>query len=144
MNANSHRTAITRKHISLPTRYLLENNLLHGNVVDYGCGKGMNADILSIDKYDPYYFPMTITKKYDTVICNYVLNVIPDEADRQDVISAMKLILKKQGTIYISVRADKKNLNGWTKKKTWQGLIELDYPTIEKNSNFVMYEIKDK
>ena len=59
---NSHKTAIKRNKLSAPMRYLSENNLLKGDLLDYGCGRGDDADLLSMDKYDP-----PIVLSYDTI-----------------------------------------------------------------------------
>ena len=39
-NKYSHLTAIDRKYLSFPARYLLQNKLLKGKVLDFGCGLG--------------------------------------------------------------------------------------------------------
>lgn len=53
----SWRTAIRRKDISLPTKFLVKENLIKGMVLDYGCGYGFDADSLGFEKYDPRFFP---------------------------------------------------------------------------------------
>lgn len=39
-------TAIKRTDLSVPTRYLLQHNLLKGRILDYGCGFGYDTDEL--------------------------------------------------------------------------------------------------
>ena len=39
-------TAIKRTDLSVPTRYLLQHNLLKGRILDFGCGFGYDTDEL--------------------------------------------------------------------------------------------------
>lgn len=39
-------TAIKRTDLSVPTRYLLQHNLLKGRILDFGCGFGFDTDEL--------------------------------------------------------------------------------------------------
>lgn len=134
-----HRTAIGRNKLSKPTRFLKENNLLTGNILDFGCGRGQDADRLMMDKYDPYYFSEYPTKKYDTIICNYVLNVISSEEQKQ-VISQIQELLS--GIAYITVRRDiKKDIKT---KFTTQRVVKLSYPSIFKDSTMEIYKIEKK
>lgn len=138
-----HKTAISRRSLSTPMRYLQDNSLIKGRALDYGCGRGQDADELGIDKYDPNSqwneYP---SGTYDTITCNFVLNVIEDPELRAGLMSSILHLLDKNGVAYISVRNDKKNLNGTTSRGTWQGFIELDLPIVKKTSNFVMYKLE--
>ena len=142
----AHLTAITRKTLSKPMQYLVEQDLIKGNALDYGCGKGFDCDALGISGYDPFHrqtmsLDMTPDRVFNTIACNYVLNVIPDEQERKDVIEQIKTLLTDDGIAYISVRNDVKELNGYTSKGTWQGHILLDLPIVKKTSNFIMYKV---
>jgi len=139
----SYKTAIHRKRLSGPAKYLSENGLLRGDVLDYGCGRGGDASKLDIDSYDPYHNPDGLDegKLYDTIMCNYVLNVIVDAEERYEVIAKIRSLLKEGGIAYISVRNDIKNLNGYTSIGTWQGFIHLPYTVYKRSSQFVMYII---
>ncbi|HEY9694428.1 MAG TPA: methyltransferase domain-containing protein [Oculatellaceae cyanobacterium] len=80
-NKFSHLTAIERVYLSFPARFLIENNLLQGKILDFGCGFGNDVKLLQqkgldITGYDPYYFPQYPNEKFDTIICFYVLNVL--------------------------------------------------------------------
>ena len=76
---NPQLTAIERTSISFPTRWLKQNNLLKGEILDFGCGFGFDTDQLKeqgfdILGYDNYYRPDYPEKRFDTIVCNYVLN----------------------------------------------------------------------
>ena len=48
----SYKTAKSRQTLSVPMRYL--RLCLNGRLLDYGCGKGSDADALGMEKYDPH------------------------------------------------------------------------------------------
>jgi hypothetical protein len=102
----SHLTALKRSKLSAPAKYLQDKDLLVGEILDYGCGKGDDAKHLSADGYDPYYKSTPVTKKYDTILATYVLNVIADVEERRDVVSKVRGLLKPRGCAYITVRRD--------------------------------------
>lgn len=142
MEHNSYKTAMKRKELSTPMRYLVEEGLLLGRILDYGCGHGDDADALGIEKYDPYHFPAELEGKFNTITCIYVLNTLPDEDERWEVTHKVRNLLAPYGKAYIAVRNDKRNLNGWTQRKTWQGHIELKLPILHKTQNYIIYELK--
>ena len=143
MENKSHLTAIARNAPSRPTMYLSACGKLRGRVLDYGCGRGKDADVFGFERFDPFYFPDMPVGTFDTVVCNYVLNVVPSPVERVCILDAIKAALSPGGIAYITVRNDRKKLNGWTQRKTWQGLIELDLPVVTTNSNFTMYLLED-
>lgn len=142
MNTNSHKTAITRRSLSAPTKYLMSQNLLKGTLLDFGCGKGYDCDHLKCEGYDPHYRPNKLLKnEYDTIFCNYVLNTLEEDMHPQ-VIQKIKSLLSSEGVAYISVRNDLANLNGFTKKGTYQTPVDLDLPLIYKTSSYKIYELR--
>lgn len=138
---NAYKTAIARTKLSAPMKWLDEQGKLLGECLDYGCGRGYDCDTLDIDGYDPHFRPFEPSGQYDTITCNYVLNVVQDDTERKEILEKIKSLLTPDGRAYITVRADKANLKGTTSKGTWQGLIELDLPVARKTSGFVMYEM---
>lgn len=142
MANQSHKTAISRNKLSAPMCHLNEHSLLKKRALDFGCGRGQDADRLGIDKYDPHWHNEPLSGLYETITCNFVLNVIPGDLERRAVLSKIKTYLAPGGIAYISVRNDKAALKGWTKRGTWQGFIELDLPVVKRSSSFVMYELK--
>ena len=125
----SHKTAITRKKLSVPMRKLQEQGLLDPRltILDYGCGKGSDARLLLeqnfyVSGYDPYFYPdnrVLMDDFYDVVTCNYVLNVIKLDKDIDELMRNIKRVLMKNGVAYITVRRDIKE-DGYTSNGTYQ------------------------
>ena len=151
---NAHKTAITRSKVSAPTKFLLREahirNLDKVRVLDFGCGKGYDADVYGFDKYDPSYFPEYPTGQYDYIMCNYVLNVLTKE-DEADILEQIDELLKPDGAAFISVRRDRCETYGtlttnghFTKRGTYQRRVELPFESLGKISGgvktYVMYK----
>lgn len=86
------KTALHRKGPSAPLLLLLEQHAVIGRVLDYGCGHGADVEYLKSLSfpavgYDPKWAPVLPTGRFDTVLCTYVLNVLPkwkaDEVARE-------------------------------------------------------------
>lgn len=148
---NSNRTAIKRNKLSGPAKYLRDNDRLEGRILDYGCGRGDDVVILRAQGYDaigydPYWQPTMLagTGLYDTIVCTYVLNCISDQALINNIVKYMSYLTSEEGSIYISVRNDIKNLNGYTEKGTYQAEVNVASGYVEeivKNSTFKMWRL---
>ena len=147
-NPNTHLTAKERNTLSFPARILLERSLLKGQVLDYGCGFGSDVRILTakgieIEGYDPYYFPDLAEKKFDTVLCFYVLNVLLPEEQMQ-VLMNISSVLKPGGKAYFAVRRDLQKdgyrLHKIHEKYTYQCTVKLPFKSIFLNDNCEIYE----
>jgi 2-polyprenyl-3-methyl-5-hydroxy-6-metoxy-1,4-benzoquinol methylase len=138
----AHLTAIARNKPSVPMRRLHKNDRLHGsNMLDYGCGRGKDAEAFNMTKYDPHYFnDVSVMQlgQYDIITCNYVLNVIESPIERQRVLDDIRLMLRKGGLAYITVRRDIKT-EGYTKRGTYQENITLNLPILWENSSYCTY-----
>ncbi len=134
-----HKTAIKRNKMSAPAKKIFQAGLILGRCLDYGCGRGDDSRILSMSRYDPYYFPSKPSGPFETILCTYVLNVIESHQERVEVLRDISALLSKNGKAYITVRNDIDKLNGYTKMGTWQGKIELDLPVVFKKRHFVTY-----
>lgn len=68
-------SAMTRR--SVPMAVWRERGLLEGEILDFGCGH----DDHGWARYDPFTAPdpAPLTRTWDRVVCNYVLNVQPAE-----------------------------------------------------------------
>lgn len=136
------RTATKRNKLSKPLRWLREQGLLEGRHLDYGCGRGDDADELGCERYDPHFSPVMPPGWFDTITCLYVLNVIESERSRLSVVRDIQSKLEDDGRAYISVRANRKDLKGLTSIGTWQGLVTLNLPIVYKDSDTVIYELR--
>jgi len=137
---NSHKTAIARSALPVPTRWLLAQGMIHGHVLDYGCGKckEVNDSVLatapgvqSVLSYDPYFHPDAVRnsarERFDVVLCNYVLCTLPIEAEK-GVLKGLQDHLLPNGVAYVSVRNDvPKGGYGVSSKGTYQRKVTLPY-----------------
>lgn len=151
LNLNSHLTAIERSQLSYPTRLLLKKNCLIGTILDFGCGFGKDVSDLknkgyNVYGYDPYYSPKYPQGRFDTVYCNYVLNVL-QKNEQAKVIFEISKLLKKGGKAYFAVRRDIKKsgfrLHYIHKQKTYQTNVILPFKTLFKNENMELYEYQN-
>ena len=151
----SYRTAIGRKTLPAPVRFLLKENLIHGDILDYGCGrcKALNDKVLakapgisSITSYDPFFCPNELLEgelwDYDTILCTYVLCVVSKEVG-QSILQTIKILLKTDGVAYITVRNDSpRKGHGVSSKGTLQRKVELPYlEEFKKTSQFRIYRL---
>jgi 2-polyprenyl-3-methyl-5-hydroxy-6-metoxy-1,4-benzoquinol methylase len=135
----SYKTAIVRKKLSSPTQYLLDNELIRGRVLDYGCGKGFDCDWLKCHGYDPHHRNVNLHGKYDTILCNFVLNVLRTKQERDFVANTVFNLLEKGGNAFFAVRNDKGKLNGKTKIGTYQCLVTMRLPILKKTSGYLIF-----
>lgn len=147
LNPNSHLTAKERDTLSFPAKILLNKNLLLGDVLDFGCGFGSDVKLLkekgvNIEGYDKYYFPDYPSKKFDTIICFYVLNVLMPE-EQTTVLMELSQLVKPTGKVYIAVRRDLQFEGFRThkihQKKTYQCNVILNSKSFFKNENCEIY-----
>lgn len=112
-------TAIRRKTLSVPMLWLSQKgHILPGGksrrFLDYGCGRGEDALMMGWESYDPHWEPRKLKPfTYDTITCNYVLNVL-DAEEQIDVLKSIASLLTEDGVVYISVRRDL-----WKRKQSW-------------------------
>ena len=142
MKHNSHLTAIARKTLPVPTRWLLQHGMLTGSVMDYGCGKCASVNPPGWFNYDPYYQPNANfgTDRFDTIVCNYVLCTLPNR-ERMDVLKHIQTLLRLNGVAYISVRNDRPK-QGWgiSSRGTYQGRVrKLPLPILRNVKQYRIY-----
>jgi hypothetical protein len=116
MNMNSGATAIRRQAVSAPTEWIVENQMVWGNVCHFGEGHAyMDTDAIrqmpqtdSVFAYDPnseddHKRTLPLGSPFDYIVSNYVLNVLePDERE-----AALILMYRKANYSLITVRLDK-------------------------------------
>ena len=141
MNTARGRVVNRQSMVSAPLKALVQKGLLVGRVLDYGSGRGTDADKLGMEKYDPHYHSTRPKGKFDTVVSSYVLNVIhPVNID--DVVSDMYDLLKDGGKAYIAVRRDIKQ-EGYTSTGTLQHHVVLNLPVESRMAGkFVIYRLE--
>jgi len=137
MTNSKHKTAITRNKPSVPMRYLARKNLLTGNKLDFGSGKGFDANYFAMDKFDTFYSPAYPQKRYDTITCNYVLNVCFTK-EIKAILNTIKSLLNQSGIAYITVRRDIIK-PGFTSKGTYQKNVILDLPVLKETNSYCTY-----
>lgn len=149
-NPYSHLTAKERETLSFPAKLLFNKSLIVGDVLDFGCGFGKDVELLkakgiNITCYDKHYFPKYPTKKFDTIICFYVLNVLMQE-EQATVLMQLSQLVKPTGKVYFAVRRDLQYEGFRThkvhQKQTYQCNVKLAYKSIFKNENCEIYEYK--
>lgn len=133
--------------MSFPTKWLLRNGMIQGRVLDYGCGFGKDVEELragsfDVIGYDPYYFPEKANEKFDTVLCQYVLNVL-EPIYQTEVLMEISRLLKSSGTAYFAVRRDIKYQGYRTHKvhlkKTYQCNVKLPFKSVFTNEFCEIY-----
>ena len=124
---NSHNTSINK----LAATYKKFKGLLQESriVLDYGAGKYIcnikefcSENNINIELYDPFNSAIdhvNFTKKYDTVICNNVLNVIYSDNDLREVIKNC-IGLAEKVVIFKIYQGDKTGISDFTKRNTFQ------------------------
>lgn len=141
-------TAIKRTDLAVPTRYLLQHQLLKGRILDFGCGYGFDTDELKrqgydIIGYDYYYRPDYPEGKFDTIICNYVLNVLEPYAQAEVMMNVTNL-LSPQGTAFFAVRRDLTEvgfrLHAIHKQYTYQCHVRLPFLSLVCNNSYELYQ----
>jgi len=87
------KTAIRRRALSQPMRFLVEAGVVRRgwSVFDYGCGVGSDVGALQEEGieahgWDPFYFPEESKRECDIVHLGYVLNVIEEADEREEVL----------------------------------------------------------
>ena len=121
--------------------YLATNGFFNSYLcLDYGCGRGFDADAFGFEKYDPHYFPQVPEGEFDIITCNYVLNVIPLDGE-EEVVDKIWNLLAPDGVAYITVRRDVKK-EGLTSRGTFQRNVVLNFIIeFEKKNQFCIYKL---
>jgi hypothetical protein len=94
--------APNRVALSKTARVLIERKLVRGRVLDYGCGKGFDADDQGWEAYDPYYRSVEPTALYGTIIVNHVANILTRDS-RAKLLERVTALLAEGGKAYVSV-----------------------------------------
>jgi len=148
LNINCHLTKKKRENLSFPAKILYNKNLLVGDILDYGCGFVNDVKILqekgvNIKVYDKHYFKDYPSKKFDTIICFNILNVLQPE-EQTIVLMELAQLIKPTGIVYIAVRRDLKyegfRMHKLQQKKTYHCNVILNSKSFFKNEKCEIYE----
>ena len=145
---NPQLTARKRTSLSFSTRWLQTKNLLIGEILDFGCGYGFETEELkkqsySIVGYDKYLRSTLPDKKFDTIICNEVLNVLEPE-EQASVLMSISELLKPSGKAYFTLRRNLKRegfrVHPVYKLPVYQSRVFLAFQSIFSNEKIEIYE----
>ncbi len=129
-----------RKALSKTATVLLEQNLVRGRVLDYGCGHGHDADEEAWEAYDPYYRPTKPNGVYDTIIVNHVANILTKQS-RADLFSQVNALLTEGGTAYISVARNIPQSGKHGPRRRLQNYVILTLPCIFEDGEEAIYSM---
>ena len=130
-------TAIKRKGASAPVKLYRANNLLHGDVLDFGSGQ----DSHGYRRFDPAYAnePALLLRTYDVVMCNYVLNVQPSEHLVTEILALLWHLARERVCIAVLCEGEPGThavggglAKGW---REWDERIKGIYPNAMKIPN---------
>ena len=146
-NPHAHLTAIDRREVSYPTRWLRDTQRLQGRILDFGCGKmkdltSLQAEGFDVTGFDPYYRNAWPTGTFDTIICHYVLNVLM-ALEQTFVLMCVSELLKPGGTAYFTVRRDLER-EGFRdhyihRVATYQCQVQLPFPSLHRARHCEIY-----
>lgn len=96
--------ATSMQRASAPIKFWKDNNYLSGDILDFGCGQETHE----WQKYDSFTQPDTkpLIKYYDTVMCNYVLNVQPSDHLIVLIVGFVSKLLRENGNALFAMRND--------------------------------------
>jgi SAM-dependent methyltransferase len=133
----THRAAKFRSKPSAPIQWLKKQGLLKGRILDYGCGLGFDADFIAAEKYDLNFFPKHPETGFDTIICNYVFNIL-EKKQHEKTLQDIKSLLIEDGTAYISVWRIASEI--FTERGYSYKPVSLELPSIHKCSGYIIYK----
>lgn len=134
MPAEYHPTAITRSEASAPVRHLWDHArrlLATGRILDYGCGRGTDADALGATAYDPWHPDAAVrrppTGQFDVVLLTYILNVLPPRPRVAALVNAAVLV-RPGGILAVTVRPEADVTPDWPRHADgWQKDADADH-----------------
>lgn len=125
-----HRTAIKRSgKPPAPVIDMLKHGMLHGKILDFGCGHGdavrfLRDHGLMVDGFDPHAgfgFPMP-DGQFDIVYSTYVVNVIEDPQARLGAVAVAWEKVRRGGRLIVIARSDvEKSAKGKNWKRVGDG-----------------------
>jgi len=150
MNSNSQKTQ--RKNTAATYKKLLP--MVQGVILDYGAGllegtKVFQDNLFNAEAYEPfprddihpdYTSVDQINRKFDTIVCNCVLNVIDSEKERREIVLSIWNLLEDGGNAFIMVRSVA-NVEAYIKTATTVGAHEYRFPNGVFQKGFTLAEL---
>ena len=149
-NPYSHFTAKERDQPSFPIRKLLGLGHIEGRVLDFGCGHGADVEFLrdkgfEVHGYDPHHAPERPEGTFDTILCQYVLNVLL-QREQTDVLMDVSEYLRPSGAAFYTVRRDLQRTGYRQHYKhgvpTYQTNVRLPFETVVRTEFCEIYRYR--
>ncbi|KKT82598.1 MAG: HIT family protein [Microgenomates group bacterium GW2011_GWC1_44_9] len=108
-------TAPNRYCPSYPARFLVENELVNGRILDFGCGHGFDVEYflnhgIEAMGWDPVHRPEIPPEMYPQgyfkwIHCAFVLNTLPYSDQRLDILVQIHNLLPNDGRLILTLRS---------------------------------------
>lgn len=127
-------TAMARTGPSAPVQHLRAHapELLRGRVLDFGSGRGADAEALRATAYDPHHPKASVRKRptgtFSTVLATYVLNVLPKD-ERHAALREVAGYVRPGGHLVLAVRPQAEvaaTVTGWARHGDGHQLLGED------------------
>lgn len=135
--------AIQHDEVSFAARWLYENHHIRGRVLDFGCGRGFDADHFGWVGYDPYYRQELAEGEFDTIVCNYVLNMLTRES-RRSVLESIQSLLIVDGIAWLVVSRNIPQAGKLGGRKRIQNYVVLDLPSVYLDEKMEIYRLSSQ
>ena len=132
--------AVKRQTVSFGADWLVDQGLVKGHVLDYGCGFGFDADHFGWNAFDPYYRQQMPEGPFDTIICNHVLNMLT-RASRLAAIEDIRTLLKATGIVWLIVPRNIPRSGKVAMRKRIQNYVQLNLPSVYKDEKLEIYRM---
>jgi ATP adenylyltransferase len=138
---------MSRRRPSTPARFLMDQGLIRGKILDYGCGRGRDVawyeelgfEAAGYDENPKGRFAdeAPLRHTYDTILAVYVLNVNPP-SEWPGIVERVRALLRKDGIAYFAVRRDLPKSG-----RGVQTYVELELPIVKskRRKGFVIYRL---
>jgi 2-polyprenyl-3-methyl-5-hydroxy-6-metoxy-1,4-benzoquinol methylase len=133
--------AIRRGTVSKTARFLAERRLLRGRVLDYGCGFGFDADHFGWEAFDPHYRQNLPAGRFDTIVCNHVVNMLT-RGSRRELFRAIQALLAPHGKAYVSVSRKIPRAGKIALRKRIQNYVVLTLPSVFRDDELEVYRLE--
>jgi len=132
--------AVRRSSVSFGAAWLVNQNLMRGRVLDYGCGFGFDADHFGWEGFDPCYRQIELKGGYDTVICNHVLNMLT-RSSRERVIENIRSLLTESGIAWLIVPRNIPETGKAALRKRIQNYVVFTLPSVYADEKLEIYRM---